>query len=306
MENALAKPIWQQSLFLETAGMIIGFLLLSTIVLYFLQKKKPRYKASWKSLQSWLLASPLLLGFIAMPQPWPYFVLFLVSILGAKTFFKMVGVYHRNWFVVVSYACIAAATYSTYKNWEDVFNLTPMFFLGLLCFVPMLRNSYKHMIQYISLSLLCFLFLGWGFLHVGLILHLEKGLYLLLYFFILSEFSYGAQNFFSLLLGKRKVISTISSRFTYEGLLISFSLTLLVAWSIRRLLVIKDEPYWIAAAFIACFFGKAGDVLISVVRKDLGIKDSGLFILGRDDTLARMEKYIFAAPVFYYTFKYWL
>ena len=70
--------------------------------------------------------------------------------------------------------------------------------------------------------------------------------------------------------------------------------------------MVQEEPYWMAAALIACFFGKAGDILISVVRKDLGIKDSGLFILGRDDTLARMEKYIFAAPVFYYTFKYWL
>ena len=69
------------------------------------------------------------------------------------------------------------------------------------------------------------------------------------------------------------------------------------------MLPVRTEPYWIASAIIITFFGRCGDLILSVFRRDLGIKDSGVFIIGREDILARVDKFIFAAPIFYYTFQ---
>ena len=42
---------------------------------------------------------------------------------------------------------------------------------------------------------------------------------------------------------------------------------------------------------------------MTMIRKDLGIKDSGnVFIIGKDDIIARVDKLIFVAPIIYYLF----
>jgi predicted CDP-diglyceride synthetase/phosphatidate cytidylyltransferase len=46
--------------------------------------------------------------------------------------------------------------------------------------------------------------------------------------------------------------------------------------------------------------GSIGDLTLSVIRRDLGIKDAGAFIIGRGDLLTIMDRTIFVAPIFYY------
>jgi phosphatidate cytidylyltransferase len=74
----------------------------------------------------------------------------------------------------------------------------------------------------------------------------------------------------------------------------------------RHLLPIRKEPFWLASSLIVILLGRSGDIILSVIRRDLGIKDSGLFIIGRDDILSRVDKFIFVAPAFYYVFQYLL
>lgn len=215
----------------------------------------------------------------------------------------MVGIYHRTWFVWLTYLFIFTLGYMIYENKIRYYNLMPMIFLCATVFIPILRNSYTHMIQYMALSLMGFIFMGWSLLHFGLILNFDKGIYICLYLYILAEFSFNSAVFFGRFYGKIKLFDKISSRFTLEGTIFSFIITLLLAWGMRHMLPIRSEPYWLASALIITFFGRAGDIVLSVIRRDLGIKDSGVFIIGREDILSRVDKFIFAAPIFYYVFQ---
>jgi phosphatidate cytidylyltransferase len=47
-------------------------------------------------------------------------------------------------------------------------------------------------------------------------------------------------------------------------------------------------------------------LLISVIRRDLGIKNTGIFIIGRDGLLTRVDKLIFVAPLYFYFYIYLL
>ena len=100
--------------------------------------------------------------------------------------------------------------------------------------------------------------------------------------------------------GKIRLFSKISQRVSIEGLVLSLALTLTLAWGLRHLLPNRSEPFWILGGVCAALLGRFGDLIIGVIRRDLGIKDSGPFIIGRDDILARLDKYIFTAPAFYY------
>ncbi len=295
--------LWNERLFRETAGMVIVFLLTIGTLLYVLRQQNPRLTAAWVSAKSWIFAAPVFLFFVGLPYPWTLVVLCCLSILSAKTFFQMVGMYHRTWFVWLTYFFIGILGAMIYYQQTSFFNLMPMIFLFCCCFIPFLRNSYSNMIQYIALSLLCFIFMGWAIMHIGLILSFEKGIYVVLYLYILAEINFNSALFYGRFFGNIKMLDKISPKLTVEGIVFSTFVTVLLAWGMRHMLPIRSEPYWMSAAGVVVLFSRCGDLILAVIRRDLGIKESGVFIIGRDDILARVDKFIFAAPLFYYLFQ---
>ncbi len=294
--------LWNEKLFKETSGLIIIFLLLVGSFLFILRQKNPRFTKAWVSTKSWIFITPVILFFVGLPAPYPLLMLTLVSIFSAKTFFRMVGMYHRTWFVWLTYVFTFALCYMIYANELVYFNMMPMLFLLGTTFIPILRNSYTHMIQYMALALICYIFMGWSLMHLGLILNFKKGIYILIYLYLLAEFSFNSSVFFSKQFGKKKVLNRITPKFTLQGIIYSTLLTILLAWGMRHLLPVRSEPFWLASSLIVILFGRSGDIILSVIRRDLGIKDSGVFIIGRDDILSRVDKFIFVAPIFYYVF----
>jgi phosphatidate cytidylyltransferase len=65
-----------------------------------------------------------------------------------------------------------------------------------------------------------------------------------------------------------------------------------------------SEKYWLVSGLIASLGGVVGDLVMSVVRRDLGVRIMGAFILGRGDFLHRMDRLIFVAPIYYYIMQF--
>ncbi|MCB0407747.1 MAG: phosphatidate cytidylyltransferase [Bdellovibrionales bacterium] len=294
--------LWSDPVYRETAGLIIGFIALVGVCLFALRKQNPHFNAAFASVKSWFFVAPILLFVFALPSPWPLVFLVFVGIFSAKTFFQMVGIYHRSWFVWATYFFMVALGLAAYKHFGSAYDIAPMAFLGLISLIPLLRNSSTHMVQYMALSLMACIFFGWSFMHMGRLLMMDKGVYLVLYLYILTEFSESVSLSTSKLIGRIKPFSKISSRVTVEGVLLSIVFSLILAWGMRHLLPDRSEKFWIAAGLTAAIFGRFGDLILSVIRRDLGIKDTGVFIFGRGDILSRTDKLIFVGPMYYYIF----
>lgn len=291
---------WGSPIYRETVIIVLSFLFLSGLVVFLFRKKNYYFVFSWASIKSWLIVAPILFVLLGLPDPWPLIVLTLTSIAGTKIFFKLIGMYHRNWFVIICYTGVVLLAWSIYKDRPDIYNLTPMIVLGLSGLIPMLRNNYRNMIQYISLTSLCFVFLGWCFMHLGLIMKLEKGIYQVMYLIILTEFCDNTTMAISRYFGGPKIFDGIDSKRNWLGFLASSILTIAVAGAMRQLLPDRSEIYWYTGGVVACLGGLFGDIIMTVIRKDAGIKITGPFILGRGDMLHRMDRLIFVAPIYYY------
>jgi phosphatidate cytidylyltransferase len=159
------------------------------------------------------------------------------------------------------------------------------------------------MIQYISLTLLAFIFLGWSFMHLALLLKFPNGLYQILYLVTLTEFCDNTNLATSYYLRGPKLFSHIDHKRNYLSTAFSFLLTLALAWVMRSLLPDNAERYWLSAGLVASVGGLFGDLIMMVMRKDAGVKDVGPFIIGRGDFLQRMDRLIFVAPIYYYVMR---
>lgn len=297
-----SNNLWTDPIYRETAGLIIGFIALVGLLLYLTRSRSSHFTAAFASVKSWFFVAPILLVVLALPSPWPLIFLVFVGIFSAKTFFQMVGIYHRSWFVWATYLFMVALGISTYNEFHGAYNVAPMVFLGLISIIPLLRNSATHMVQYMALSLMACIFFGWSFMHLGRLMMLDNGIFLIIYLLILTEFSENVSLATTRLFGKIKPFNKISQRVTLEGVAVSIILSLLLAWGLRHLLPDRSEQFWIAAGLTAAIFGRFGDLILSVVRRDLGIKDTGVFIFGRGDILSRTDKLIFVGPMYYYIF----
>jgi phosphatidate cytidylyltransferase len=296
--------LWQNPVYVQTAGLIFAALILLAILTYSLKGRGAPYTSGWASLKSWLFVAPMLFAIFALPRPWPLVFVTWMAVLTAKSFFQMVGMYHRSWFVWVTYIFIVASGYMIETDQMQVYNLLPMLFLFSVSLIPILRNSATHMIQYIALSLLAFIFWGWSYMHMGRLLMFEGGELMVIYLYLLAEVSENSTWAISQMIGKIKPFSRISSRVSLEGMVASFAITLFVAWAFRHLLPDRSESFWIAAGLATAVFGRMGDLIINVIRRDLGVKNTGVFIIGRDGILTRVEKLIFIGPMFYYIYEY--
>ena len=305
MEKLMSEnSLFGHHLYQETAALILGSICLLGVIFFFLRQRTVHFLTVWASIKSWFFMAPILLVILALPSPWPLAFLTLIAILGMKTFFQMSGMYHRSWFVWTSYIFSLFLSLAIYKGWADLYNVLPMIFLGTIAWIPIARNSYNRMIQYIALSLMAYIFVGWSFMHIGRLLVLHKGPFIVLYLYLLTEISENVSLSTGHIFGKHKPCKEISQQVTIEGFVISLFVTVLLAWGMRYLLPDHSKYFWIAAGLAAALFGRFGDLFLSVIRKDLGIKDTGVFIIGRGDILGRVERLIFVGPIYYYAYTY--
>jgi phosphatidate cytidylyltransferase len=291
---------WSSPIYQKTVLIVLSIIFISGLIVFFFRKKSYYFDASWASIKSWLFAAPILLILIGLPDPMPLVVLAVLAIAGAKVFFQIMGMFHRSYFVLLCYGGIIALAVCAYFNRLDLYNLMPMIVLGIACLVPIFRNTYKRMIQYMSLTLLGFIFLGWAFMHMALILHFENGIYQLLYLVVLTEFCDNTNLALGRYIGKIKIFPKLNPRRTLGGLMVSILLTLALAGIMRFLLPDRSDKYWLTAGLIASLGGFAGDLVMSVIRRDAGVRIVGPFIIGRGDFLHRMDRLIFVAPIYYY------
>lgn len=123
---------------------------------------------------------------------------------------------------------------------------------------------------------------------------------LLFFLIFLTEFNDVAQYVWGRLLGRHKVVPSVSPKKTWQGLAGGVLTTILVAWLIAPYLTPFDGWQRLAAGALIGLAGFFGDITISAVKRDLEIKDSGAVIPGHGGVLDRLDSLTFTAPLFFH------
>ncbi|HHY8119284.1 TPA: phosphatidate cytidylyltransferase [Escherichia coli] len=148
-----------------------------------------------------------------------------------------------------------------------------------------------------------------AFSHVAFLLVLpadgmQTSALLVLFLVGLTEFNDIAQYLWGKSLGRIKVIPKVSPNKTLEGLLGGVATTALAATVLGPLLTPLSWPMALLAGVIIGVTGFCGDVVMSAIKRDIGVKDSGTLLPGHGGILDRLDSLIFTAPVFFHFVRY--
>jgi phosphatidate cytidylyltransferase len=123
---------------------------------------------------------------------------------------------------------------------------------------------------------------------------------LVLFLVFLTELNDVAQYTFGKLFGTTTAIIKVSPNKTAEGFAGGLSITILSAVLIGPWLTSLTTWESLIAGILIGVAGFLGDITISAVKRDLGIKDTGRLLPGHGGVLDRVDSLLFTAPVFFH------
>lgn len=123
---------------------------------------------------------------------------------------------------------------------------------------------------------------------------------LLVYLVLLTESNDIAQYCWGKLLGRRQVIPQVSPGKTWEGLLGGMAVTTGLAIGLAPWLTPFTPLPAACLGWLLSLTGFIGDVTVSALKRDLGIKNSGHLLPGHGGILDRIDSLTYTAPLFFH------
>jgi len=131
------------------------------------------------------------------------------------------------------------------------------------------------------------------------------GVGLVLFLVFLTQFNDVSQFIWGKLLGKRKIIPKVSPNKTWAGFIGGVITTTVLAVVLSEFLTPLSFEMAVIAGLIISIGGFIGDVTISAVKRDIGVKDTGSLLPGHGGILDRIDSLTYTAPLFFH-FVYFL
>jgi phosphatidate cytidylyltransferase len=123
---------------------------------------------------------------------------------------------------------------------------------------------------------------------------------LMVYLLLLTQLNDVFQYLWGKSLGRHKIMPVISPKKTWEGFLGGVATTTLLAGLLGPLLTPLAGWQALLAGTLISVGGFFGDINLSAVKRDLGVKDTGSLLPGHGGILDRVDSLTYTAPLFFH------
>jgi len=106
-------------------------------------------------------------------------------------------------------------------------------------------------------------------------------------------------------MGKRPFFSRISPKKTWEGTLGGMIFTFIAAYLLAYWIADYSTAEWLLLAICVAVFGTLGDLVESMLKRSIHIKDSGSLLPGHGGLLDRFDSFIFVLPFIWVALMIW-
>lgn len=237
----------------------------------------------------------------------------LVSFLALKEYLTLIPTRHADRRVLFwAYLSIPVQYYWIGIEWYGMFIIFIPVYMFLLLPVAMvlIGETQGHLRAAGTLH--------WGLMsmvfslsHLAFLLVLPQAQYpqvsgpgLVLFLLLLTELNDVAQFCWGKLLGRHKISPTVSPNKTVEGFVGGVVTTVLLSVLLAPWLTPFSVCDALLAGALIAVAGFFGDLSLSALKRDLGIKDSGNLLPGHGGILDRVDSLTYTAPLFFHFTRY--
>jgi len=309
IDAALASEIYL------TFAAIVGMMLLGAgAILAVLRGLGRNIGAVAQTYRGWLIMAPIVLLVILLGRAATIIGIALLACMGFREFARATGLYRDWWLTGLVYAGIAALTTATLVTdprlgrlgWYGLFMAMPVYVIAAILLVPIARNRAKGQLQQVALAMLGFIYFGWMFSHLGFLANTPNAYGYLLFLVFAVGINDVAAFTCGKLFGRRKLRGNISPNKTLEGALGAVAVSFTVPWLLAFALDQFGSLQLLLTGLIVGVGGQLGDLVISYIKRDIGIKDMGALISGHGGILDRVDSMIFVAPLFFHMVRWFI
>ena len=292
-------------------GLIFGLLVFATFLFWIMGKVKPQGDFSELKMRTrswWLMATIFVLATILHP------VITFIS-LGLLSFFalrelssisKNVREADRR-VLIWCFLSIPIQYYFAYIGQYSLFlTFIPVFMYLWIPFMLAIIGETEDISRSMSVLPTQLMFTVFGVSHLAFLVSLPDiegfdvgGRALLLFIVFITEMNDNFQFTWGKLLGRYKIIPKVSPNKTWEGLIGGVITTVVVGYFLRFLTPFSEIEILIVCGVVA-ITGFIGDVVVSAIKRDIGLKDTGSTIPGHGGILDRIDSLALTGPVFFH------
>jgi len=262
----------------------------------------------WRTYVGWLFMVPIVIAVVFAGRTATIVGVTLLALFGFKEFARATGLY-RDWWMTgaVNVGIMAVAASSLVDDpllnrpgWYGLFMTLPVYIVSLILMIPIIRNRAKGQLQHVALAILGFIYLGWMFSHVGFLANSPHAYGYLLFLVLAVEGSDVAAFLAGKLFGRRKLRPEISPNKTWGGSLGALAVAMALPWIMRFSFPRFGALQLVLTGVIVGIGGQLGDLTISMIKREVGVKDMGTLIPGHGGVLDRIDSLIFVGPLFFH------
>lgn len=294
---------------------IFVVLVLASIITYILTKTKQEkdFTELVLRIKSWWMMAVLFSIAILINRNISILFFAFLSFLALKEYFTLIPTKRAHRLVLFfAYLSIPVQFYWIHLKWYGMFIIFIPVYMFLL--IPLVlifigeNNGFLRSVGSVHWGMMMMLF---GLSHISYLLVLPPensfeagGAGLILYLVVLTQSNDVAQYLWGKLFGKHKVVPKVSPNKTWEGLIGGVATTIGLAFLLAPYLTPLEPIHILFSAIIIGLGGFIGDVNISALKRDIGVKDSGTILPGHGGILDRIDSLTFTSPMFFHFIRY--
>lgn len=283
-----------------TAVILAGYGISLVIMSIVLKLRGKPIKGIWIRYLIWFLIIPPLLFPLLYCRIMFQMIILLLSLLLFREYTNVVGLWKDRIYTAVCYAEIILCYVPVFLNRFGFFQVMPIYLIVLVLLVPIIRGEYEHMIQKSCLAMLGITYFGWFLSHLAFLRNPEEGVAYIFFLFLLVASNDASSYISGRIFGKTPLTSRLSPRKTNEGFIGGIVAVLILAFLLQPFTPHFTPLHRVLFGLVIAVGGTCGDLVMSFIKRDLGLKDFGKVLPGHGGLLDRFDSIIFVTPLFFH------
>jgi phosphatidate cytidylyltransferase len=262
--------------------------------------------------KSWWIMSALFIGAVFISYKISYFGLAFLSFAAFRELYSVLGFRDSDRRAIFwGLLAVPVQYYLAYIGWYGAFIIfIPVVMFLLIPLRMVLKGETKGITRSMAQLQWILMLSVFGISHLAYLLSLPDlpgfnagGRGLLMFLIFLTEINDVMQFVWGKLLGRHKIVPRISPNKTWEGFIGGVLSTVVIGWLLRFLTPLPTGQVLLVSALIA-LAGFSGDIVVSAIKRDKGIKDMGDTIPGHGGIFDRIDSLSYTAPAFFHLVYY--